>query len=47
MKRKYMYLESRTVSNVKHTLQLRDCTSNELTDMKLYLVTLMLSNRLL
>ena len=38
-----MYLESRTISDVKHTLVLRDCTSNELTDMKLYLVVLMLS----
>ena len=30
MKHKYMYLESRTISDVKHTLVLRDCASNEL-----------------
>ena len=35
-----MYLESRTISDVKHTLLY---TSNELTDMKLYLLVLMLS----
>ena len=40
MKHKYMYLESRTISDVKHTLVLRDGTSNELSDMKLFVLML-------